>query len=368
MSVIVSISTAVPSNKHKQTDIATFMSDLYQYSEKDRKRLETMYAKSGIETRYSVIPDFSSTRDKRDFFPSSSDLEPFPDIAYRMKYFSEKALPLCISAIRDCLKDKIDKHRVSHLITVSCTGLSAPGLDIDIVQYLKLNENINRTSLNFMGCYAAVHALKQADYICKSDPLAIVLLVCVELCTLHFQKLADPENIMANLLFADGAAAALVVPDTFAKKNKFGGFRIRKFHSHLALNGKSDMAWKLSPTGFLMTLSAFIPKIIESGVKSLFDKAIDALELKREEITHWAIHPGGRKILEVIQKELSLHKEDLESSYRVLKHHGNMSSPTILFVLKELLETKANLKKRELTFGVAFGPGLTMESLILENV
>jgi len=368
MSVICKIATAVPSNKFEQSHLASFMSNFLNHSDAQKRKLKLMYGKSGIETRYSVIPDFHSALDKRDFFPKTKDLEPFPTIEHRMQYYNRKALPICIEAIDNCLTKKINKQQITHLITVSCTGLSAPGLDIDIVQHFKLNETINRTSINFMGCYAAMHALKQADYICKSEENAIVLIVCVELCTIHFQKIDDLDNNTANLLFADGAAATLIVSDDYASKNKINGFTIKKFHSHVALNGKNDMAWKLTSTGFLMTLSAYIPQLIEKDIKLFFEKAIAQLGINKQEITHWAVHPGGRKILEVIQKELALEKDDLASSFRTLKNYGNMSSATFLFVLKDIFETKVTTNKKEKTFGVAFGPGLTMESVILENV
>jgi predicted naringenin-chalcone synthase len=368
MSVIINISTELPSNKHTQVNLAEFMAELFQCPTLEKRKLKLMYAKSGIDTRYSVLPDFSSTKEERIFFPKTIDLEPFPTIENRMAYFNKMALPLCINAIENCINEKTTKQQVTHLITVSCTGLSAPGLDIDIVQHLKLNPSINRSSVNFMGCYAAIHALKQADYICKSDPDAIVLIVCVELCTLHFQKTNDIDNITANLLFADGAASSLIVSDSYATKNKLNGLEIKKFHSQISLDGKSDMAWQLSSTGFLMTLSSYIPQLIEKGIKTFFNNAILHLNLSQKDITHWAIHPGGKKILEVIQKQLALKDSDLESSYSVLKNYGNMSSPTILFVLKDIWDTKIKKDKKEKIFGVAFGPGLTMESVILENV
>ncbi len=368
MSVIASIATAVPSNRYKQSDLGEFMCTQFQYPEQEKRKLKLMYAKSGIDTRYSVIPDFSSAINKRKFFPKTPDLEPFPAIDFRMQYFNKTALPLCIKAIEDCIKGKINKKKITHLITVSCTGLSAPGLDIDIVQHLKLSETLNRTSINFMGCYAAIHALKQADYICKSEPDAVVMIICVELCTIHFQKTTTADNTTANLLFSDGAAACMIVSDGYAAKNKLSGFEIKQFHSQISLNGKKDMAWQLTPTGFLMTLSSYIPQLIEKGFKAFFEKAIKQLKIKKENVSHWAVHPGGRKILEVIQKELGLKNNDLESSYRILKNFGNMSSPTVLFVLKDILENKIKKGKKEMTFCSAFGPGLTMESVLLENV
>lgn len=368
MSVLANIATVVPENKYKQSELAEFMCDLFQFNELQKRKIKLMYAKSGIDTRYSVIPDFSSSISERQFFPKTKNLEPFPTINYRMQFFNKVALPLCIKAIKDCIKGKVSKHQITHLITVSCTGLSAPGLDIEIVQQLKLKDTINRTSINFMGCYAAIHALKQADYICKNESDAVVVIICMELCTIHFQKADTPDNNTANLLFADGAASALITSDSYAKTNKLKGLAINKFHSQISLFGKNDMAWELTSTGFLMTLSSYIPKLIEKGFKSFFEKAIQQLKIKKENITHWAIHPGGRKILEVIQKELELKHNDLESSYRVLKNYGNMSSPTVLFVLKDIIENKIDKDKGELTFCSAFGPGLTMESVILENV
>jgi len=368
MSVIANIGTTVPENKYKQSQLAEFMIDLFEYTEEQKRASKLMYVKSGIDTRYSVIPDFASNMEERIFFPKTNNLEPFPTIDYRMQYFNKTALPLCINTIKDCIKGKVNKQQITHLITVSCTGLSAPGLDVDIVQQLKLNSTINRTSINFMGCYAAIHALKQADYICKCEPEAVVVVICVELCTIHFQMLDTPDNNTANLLFADGAAASLIVSDKYAEKNNLNGFAIKKFHSQISLNGKNDMAWQLTATGFLMTLSSYIPQLIENGFKTFFEKAIKQLKLKKKNISHWAIHPGGRKILEVIQKELALKNNDLESSYRVLKNFGNMSSPTVLFVLKDILENKTQKDKSEITFCSAFGPGLTMESVILENI
>ena len=368
MSVIASISTALPAHKHKQSDLSEFMTEFYQDSQHKKRKLQIMYSKSGIRNRYSVIPDYSLSKEERVFFPQTHNLEPFPAIEYRMQYFNKAALPLCIEAIEKCINEKILPEQITHLITVSCTGLSAPGLDIDIVQTLKLNATINRTSINFMGCYAAIHGLKQADYICKSDANAIVLIVCVELCTIHFQKIDDMDNTVANLLFGDGAAAALVVPDNAAVKHGFNGFRIKNFHSHIDLSGKRDMTWQLSSTGFLMSLSSYIPQLIEKGFKNLFDDSINRLGIQKQDISHWAVHPGGRKILEVIQKELELENSDLESSFKVLRNYGNMSSPTVLFVLKDILDNKVNANRKELTYTVAFGPGLTIESVILENV
>lgn len=362
MSVIAHIATAVPKYQYQQSDLAKYMCDWLPWESREKEKLKLMYGRSGIEMRHSVLPDFADQTSQNRFFSKSRNLEE------RMHLYDQSAPDLCIRAIRECVNEPIRFSDITHLITVSCTGMSAPGLDIDLVQQLGLSTNIHRTSVNFMGCYAAIHALKQADYICQSDINSVVLVVCVELCSLHFQMEDEMDTITANVLFADGAAAALVVSDSVAQRKDLHGFGIRKFHSQLSLNGQKDMAWRLSSTGFLMTLSAYIPQLIENGVKELFENAIQQMGISKDEIVHWAIHPGGRKILDTVQKELNLAPDSLSSSVEILKNYGNMSSPTILFVLKHLWENAVNASKPELTFALAFGPGLTMETVMLENV
>ncbi len=368
MSAIYSISTAVPEFKHKQMDILEFMQAMSPSTETEQRSLKLLYERSGIETRYSTIPDYSVASDKRTFYPSTPDLEPFPRLEERMEYFNHKALELSVNAIKKCLDAHTQLNEITDLITVSCTGISAPGLDILLVEELHLKPNLNRTSINFMGCYAAIHGLKQADAICSKNPHAVVLLICVELCTLHFQKEHTKDTIGANLLFADGAAALLICANDNLKIQNKKRLQIKDFYSEISLSGKSDMAWQLGGKGFLMTLSSYIPELIKVGIKTLVQNALNNLHLTSQQIEHWAIHPGGRKILEVIQNELQLGSNDLESSYKVLKEFGNMSSPTVLFVLKDIWDRKLNWKKEtELIFGAGFGPGLTMETFVLDT-
>lgn len=337
------------------------MLNAYQPEAGDRRKIALLYERSGIETRYAVIPDYSVAVDEREFYPKTLDMEPFPSLEQRMDLFHKHATDLSISAISDCIGKYIDPAEVTWLITVSCTGLSAPGLDISIMQKLNLSPSIKRSSVNFMGCYAAIHALKMADNICRASENEKVLIVCTELCTIHFQKACDMDSIASGLLFADGAAAALVTGNSFSND----GADIDNFYSEVALQGQEDMAWNLSGRGFLMRLSSYIPQLLQSGITPLLRNALEAGGHSRESITHWAIHPGGKKILETIEKELKLTRDDLKISFDVLKKYGNMSSPTILFVLKEMFEQLGG--KSNKIFAAAFGPGLTMETLILKK-
>ncbi|MFN0047579.1 MAG: type III polyketide synthase [Cytophagales bacterium] len=362
MSKIISIGTAQPKYRYQQNEILDFMKELYHFSENDSKRLSILYQRSGIVERYSAIEDYKLPLGSRTFYENTLDMEPFPSLEKRMQKYFEAAPELAIKAIENCIATKILPAEITHLITVSCTGMAAPGLDIMLVKQMGLNTDIHRTSVNFMGCYAAVHGLKIAHQIAETDRKANVVVVCIELCSLHFQKENNMENIASNLLFADGAAAVLIS----SNDSKESGLIINNFYSLLLLEGEADMAWHLSSKGFLMTLSAYIPKLIESGIATLVEKVVTKMGLSKAEIDHWAIHPGGRKILEVAQKELELEQGALDSSFSVLKHFGNMSSPTILYVIKDIWENKMKVNEEKM-LGIAFGPGLTMETVLLSS-
>ncbi len=330
--------------------------------EQENRKLRYLYHHSGIDHRYSVIGDYSKPVSEWRFYPQTENLEPFPSLEQRMNWFNRYAAPLSVDAIRDCLGSKESETAITHLITVSCTGMSAPGLDLQIMELMDLPKTTYRTSINFMGCYAAIHALKLADSICKSEADARVLIVCTELCTLHFQRDATQDNIASSLLFGDGSAAVLVT----GAKDKRKGFEIKDFYSEVVTKGKKDMAWELSSSGFLMTLSGYIPELIEEDFDALIERALNRAQIKKTSITHWVVHPGGKRILEAINKTLGLKGNELQASYQVLKQFGNMSSATILFVLKNMLEEIRHRKPKspELALGAAFGPGLTMETFL----
>ena len=360
MSKIISIGTAVPAYRHRQEDILHFMQQVYAMNETDRRKLKFLYHQSGIETRHSVIPDYCRPAGEWKFYPNSENLEPFPSLELRMAWYHKYAAPLSVDAIRQCLDGHIPSSGITHLITVSCTGMSAPGLDLHIIQLMDLPKTIYRTSVNFMGCYAAIHALKMADAICKTDTTANVLIVCTELCTLHFQKDPTADNLASGLLFSDGAAAALITHDAHEKK----GWHIDSFYAEIVAKGKKDMAWDLSGNGFLMTLSGYIPELIGEDFEALTGRALQQAGKTKEAITHWCIHPGGKRILDVIGKTLQLPEQALKPSYDILSSYGNMSSATILFVLKEIMNDYKPSANEGL-FGAAFGPGLTMETFLL---
>lgn len=358
MSRILSIGTAIPEYKHKQEEILDFMQKVFALNENDQRKLKFLYRQSGIDTRYSVIPDYSLPASGWQFYPPSENLEPFPKLEQRMQWYQRHAAQLSLEAINKCV-EKFSGNTISHLITVSCTGMSAPGLDLELLELLQLPVNTFHTSVNFLGCYAAIHALKMADAFCKADKKANVLIVCTELCTLHFQKEHTLDNMTSSMLFSDGAAAVLITGN-----DEQPGLTIDHFYSTVAVKGKKDMAWELSSKGFLMTLSGYIADLVEEDFNNLVTNALAAANLNKSNITHWCIHPGGKKILEAVHKSLDFSNGQLEPCYTILKEYGNMSSPTVLFVLKKIID-EGRLKRADKIFGAAFGPGLSMETFIL---
>jgi alpha-pyrone synthase len=358
---ITSIGVANPPHRFSQTQISQFMSQALCLDKINERRLRMIYKATAIAYRHSVIEDYGKNSDFT-FFPNEENLEPFPSTAQRMKLYEKYAIQVALQAVNNCLTNKEICKEITHLITVSCTGMYAPGLDIDLIEKLGLSPNTQRIGINFMGCYAAFNALKVADAICKADPNAKILIADVELCTLHFQKDTSEDCLLSNAIFADGAAALLIE----SKKRGEKAMRLDAFYCDLAPEGKSDMAWFIRDFGFEMRLSSYVPNLLESKMNELIKKLLQKFDLQQEAINLYAIHPGGRKILEVAEKCLGISAEQNRFSYQVLQNFGNMSSATVPFVLKSIWDNFPKDEKKEYPIlSLAFGPGLTIESALL---
>ena len=354
---IVSIGLANPGEPIAQSSIANFMQKAHQLDELEARKLSFLYRKSGISSRYSVLSDFEKS-DSEDFtfFPKSKDFEPFPSTKARMEVFRQTAPELCKEAVINCLaKTDIKAVEITHLILVSCTGMVAPGVELELMRMLDLDDSVERYCLHFMGCYAAFTGLKLADKIVKAEPDAKVMLVAVELCTLHFQKEYVEDNILANSLFGDGAAAALVM-------NSDSGLKIKSYLSQVLREGEEDMAWGIGDFGFEMRLSKYIPTLLDQGISKLKDNFEEKFKLSTVE--NFAIHPGGKQILQKVQDAFGLSESVNAHAMAVLNQFGNMSSATILFVLERMMHDD-QIKGEILSMG--FGPGLTLETLLLEK-
>ena len=357
MSYITAIGTATPQHQFSQSVIADFMVKAMQLDEADAKKLRALYRATGIESRYSVLSDYGKSGDY-EFYANTGDLNPMPSTKRRLEFFRKHAVELSREAALRALHD-VNPKDVTHLIVVSCTGLYAPGLDIDLIKALALRPDVQRTCINFMGCYAAINALKLADSFCGNEPDAKVLIICTELCSLHFQNTNTDDNMLANALFGDGSASLMVE----GKTRKGLNLKPELFRCDLAMDGEEDMAWTVGDLGFEMKLSSYVPDIIRGGIKELTKKLLNGTN-----VNYFAIHPGGKRILEVIEKELGLSREQNAYAYNVLKKYGNMSSPTIVFVLQELCRNLNGVDHNKKILSFAFGPGLTMESMLLSVV
>ncbi len=354
---IVSIGTANPGNPVSQTRIGEFMKMAHGLDVQESRKLNFVYRQTGIENRYSVLEDFNHTDpDNFSFFPKNKDLEPFPSTKSRMGVFEKSALGLAVTAVNDCLGNtNIQAKEVTHLILVSCTGMFAPGLDLGIIHALGLRNDVERYAIHFMGCYAAFNAIKMADRFCDSDPDAKVLVIAIELCTIHFQKQYTEDNLLANAIFGDGAAAALI-------RRSPVGLKIKKYHSRVFKEGETDMAWSIGDFGFEMRLSKYVPELLYKGLNEILGYLEEIFQLSK--IKNFAIHPGGKQILQKVENAFQISPEQNLPSHQVLKAFGNMSSATILFVLKKWLldpESKGDI------LAMGFGPGLTLETLLLEK-
>jgi len=356
-SSIVSIGLSNPGEPIPQAEISRFMQLAHQLDAQERRKLDFLYRKSGIDSRHSVLEDFQ-TEEVSDFtfFPKNKEIHPFPGTAARMKVFEEKGPELAEQAVRSALlQAKVEANSLTHLILISCTGMVAPGLELDLMRRLGIPSSVERYCIHFMGCYAAFTGLRLADQLVKANPKSRVLVVSVELCTLHFQKEYTEDNLLANSLFGDGAAAALVMQSE-------KGLQIKNYFSEVLWEGEKDMAWKIGDFGFEMRLSQYIPSLLNQGIRRLRD--LFEAKFNFSKVRHVAIHPGGKQILIQVQEAFGLSPEVNRHALEVLRTCGNMSSASILFVLERMLQD-SSIQGDILALG--FGPGLTLETTHYEK-
>ena len=333
----------------------------------------TCFDSAAIDTRYTAVRELTLDSDAEDpqFFDPQTGLLRSPSTKARNNLFAEEATKLFIeaadAAVSKC--DGIDRLDITHLVTVSCTGFFNPGPDYKIVRALGLNPAVQRYHLGFMGCYAAFPALRAAKSFCEADPTAVVLVVCAELCSLHVRTSNDPDTIMGSALFADGAAAAVVTARNDLPNPPL--LQLDHFETVLTPVGEDSMAWNIGDEGFEMVLGNYVPHIIDEHIVGALEPLLardpSLRELPYRDITHWAIHPGGRSILDKVQSRLDLSDEQLLPARETLRNYGNMSSATVLFVLKHILDLPPR-EGDERICSMAFGPGLTVETGLFTKV
>jgi alpha-pyrone synthase len=317
-----------------------------------RNLFKRMARLSAIEHRYSFVEPIKTEgvqwRDAEEIYVPGR----FPSTARRMEAFEKFAPRLAECALRRLAVTEEERRSISHVVVTSCTGLYAPGLDFDVIRLLGLRTSVERTMIGFMGCYAAVNALKAADYIVRAQPDARVLVLNLELCSLHFHETQDLEQILSFLLFADGCAASVVSAEP-------RGLAIDSF---LAVNLPETshlITWRIGDGGFDMQLSGQVPGEIKRNLKGVAGAITRGRELQG--IDFWAVHPGGRTILDAVEQGLELPPDALRFSRDILARFGNMSSATVMFVLQQVM---AAAHHGQQGCAMSFGPGVTAETML----
>ncbi len=362
-----SLETAVPPTQLVQTEARDVFAAQPGLTRLGSRLVSTCFDSAAIDTRYTAVEEM--TMDFRaaepQFFDPATGLLLNPSTKVRNEIFGREATKLFIESAQSALDACPDLAAadVTHLVTVSCTGFFNPGPDYKIVRALGLDPAVQRYHLGFMGCYAAFPALRAAKSFCEADPGAVVLVVCAELCSLHVRTSNDPDTIMGSALFADGAAAAVVT----AKENPDvpALMQLDHFETVLTPVGEESMAWNIGDHGFEMVLGNYVPHIIDDHIVGALAPLLAREPLVQvlpyRDIRHWAIHPGGRSILDKVQARLELTDEQLVPARETLRNYGNMSSATVLFVLRHILDQPL-ADGDERICSMAFGPGLTVET------
>lgn len=364
---IKGMGTAVPPHSIAQEDAAEAAAQLCGLTDKQRRLLPTLYRHAGVRKRHSAVlasgADRSGVPAGQSFYKSVEEGGPHgPGTADRMAVYAASALPVAANACRRALDAaQIRAAEITHLVTVSCSGFSAPGVDVQLIRELELPPQTSRTHVGFMGCHGALNGLRVARAYTDSDPNARVLLCAVELCSIHHQYGWNPEQIVANALFADGAAAAVCVHEP-APSETNGGLHALASASMVVPDTEEMMSWRIGDHGFQMGLSPQVPDVIKATLRAWMESWLSTFGYGIDDVGEWAIHPGGPRILQACLEALDLGPDAIATSKAVLAEFGNMSSPTILFIVERLMRQSA----KGPWVLLAFGPGLTIEAALVE--
>lgn len=361
MSNITAISCRAGHFQFSRDRIFHFLNEMFSDKNIFRK-FQFIWNESGITNKYSVIPDFDLDCNEPLLYKKTDVL---PTTSVRMQVYKSEAVKLGLLVAQESIKKaNIRVNEITHLITVSCTGMCAPGLELLLAHELQLDSKVKKHAINFMGCYAAFHGLRLGDIIVKDNPQSQVLIVCVELCSLHLRNDKSDDNLLSLTLFSDGGSACIMQGGAIAGPY----LECVDFNSDWIPDSSSEMGWDIGDQGFEMILKRTIPDFIERNIKYCFDQLLVKNKLLKSQITTYAIHPGGKNILNSFCKALHLDQDELGISFNILKEFGNMSSATILFVLQQVLERSIKSNGSQMVYAAAFGPGITVESALFKHM
>ncbi|MDQ0057905.1 type III polyketide synthase [Paenibacillus harenae] len=357
---ILGIGTAVPAFKLEQAHTSMRITEALQDYPDSARWAKRIFKQCGVETRYTCEPNLLEPADRCRYFLQSPS-EQWPSTAERMETYKRESVPLALAAARKALDDaNVPASDITHLITVSCTGQFLPGMDTILVSRLGLAATVNRLPLNFLGCAAGLRGISLSKQIIANHAAAKVLMVCVELCTLHIQPSSEREALFGASFFGDGASACVSGSLEHERSAANGAFRLGADRSVLLSDCADEMVWEVGNFGFDLYLSPNIPRLIGRYIPEQIEQLIS--EHGKPEL--WAIHPGGKGIIDTLAELYGLSEEQSRPSRTVLRNYGNMSSATILFVLSEM---RQGLMERDAGpsngLALAFGPGLTCEMI-----
>lgn len=358
---IYSLATAAPPNQVRQSDVAEVSKTFFCRNNREARLLSAIFQRSEVKTRGSVVLEPNEGAGiRQQFYPGATgEDDRGPTTLDRMRRYELDAPKLAIRAAREALiSSGLAKEQVTHLITVTCTGFYAPGVDIALIKQLELRPTVRRLQVGFMGCHGAINGLRAAEAIAGSDADAGILLCAVELCSLHFYYGWDVEKVKANALFADGAGALIAGAQS---RGMTSPWRVAATGSCLLPDSEEEMSWRIGNHGFEMTLTPRVMEAIETHLRGWLVDWLGTNGLGLEQIRSWAIHPGGPRIVSSVAESLQLSEDQVATSRAVLAEHGNMSSPTILFILDRLKREGAALP----CVALGFGPGVVAEAALL---
>lgn len=363
--VIEGIGTALPEHRLTQQDAVELHATFCKMDERQSRTLRALYRRSGIAGRHSALLTGSEgpLESRQTFYaPAVDECDRGPGTAERMAMYERLAPGLATTAARRALAASgMAAEDITHLVTVSCTGFISPGVDMALIEALGLGRDTERTNVGFMGCHGALNGLRVARSHVMQDPTAVPLLCAVELCTLHFSYGWDPDMLVANALFSDGAAAVVGRGRTTRAESTSQGWSVAATGTFLMADSAEAMTWRIGDHGFRMTLSAQVPDLIETHLRGWLTEWLAAEGLGIEDIASWAVHPGGPRILSAVERTIGLDPSATSAARSVLAECGNMSSPTILFILERMRSEQAEVP----CVALAFGPGLAVEAALI---
>ena len=362
-SVMRSIGLARPVHKLTQTRAAEIASELADADRRATRRVNAVFSRSGVDSRGGVtMVEVEGRLEHRWLMESGAGIGISTTTGERLEEFMAYAPQMaCDASSRALAEAAIEPDQVTHIVTASCTGMASPGVDHHVIDHLGLPRGTHRTHIGFMGCHAALNAIRVGRAFAEADPDAVVLVCCVELCSLHFQEGISRDAMLANALFADGSAATVITGRTDGAAIAEGGLELIDSSSQFLPDSGELMTWTVTDNGFQMTLDAAVPELLERSVGGWVEAWLDGHGLRIDGVGAWAIHPGGPQIIDAVRDALGIDEAMCLESRAILARHGNMSSPTILYVLDELRRKDAPRP----WVALAFGPGLSAEGLLI---